>query len=251
VPSNGAAGVSRAGFGKPGYCKLCASTALADVNEAIKNGWNARQVNTMLEAKYGWKVNRQTFYSHKEHASHPADRVVNSVEKAKADGNVLPRQSTPTQFLEAVRDLAMQRAIDHPEEVTIDHGIKAAQVLAQSNKRGGDITILLARVVTGGDPAVVIEGEFSDHHSQLIEFQDGTQWVDNDYPRDGEITAEIMEHTGRFAVATPDDEIVGGPYARLDKAEAARDGAKIKLDVDVDIEPEATEAEVDDLVAAK
>jgi len=163
MPSNAdAPGVSRAGFGKQGYCKLCAFQGLAELNKAIENKWNAAQINAWLKAKHGFTVNRQTIYTHKAHSKDPADRVVTAVEKARLNGAVLPRQSTPTQFLEAVRDLAYQRAIDHPEEVTIDHGIKAAQVLATSKNRGGDTILILARVMTGGEAGVPIEGEYTE-----------------------------------------------------------------------------------------
>lgn len=131
------------------------------LNEKIKAGWNARQVKDWLAANYGVTFSRQTFYTHKdEHMTRPEDRLVSAVEKQRATGVMLPRVSSNEQYLEAIRDIGYQRAVENPEEVTIDHGLKAAQILAGQKRGGGDITILLAKVFTGGDaPGVVIEGE--------------------------------------------------------------------------------------------
>ena len=64
---------------------------------------------------------------------------------------------------------------------------------------------------------------------RLIERDDGSLWVDNDKPWDANMVYEIMLHTGRFVVADEDYGFVAGPYSSLDKAERARNGAKITL----------------------
>lgn len=153
--------VSRAGFGKQGYCRLCSFQDLKQLNDKIKAGWNARQVKDWLVANYGVTFSRQTFYTHKdEHMTRPEDRIVSAVEKAQRKELMLPRVSSNEQYLEAIRDIGYQRAVENPEEVTIDHGLKAAQILASQKRGGGDITILLAKVFTGGEsPEVIIEGE--------------------------------------------------------------------------------------------
>ena len=154
--------VSKAGEGRQGYCKLCAFADVAKLNKNIAAGWNSRQINDWLRENYNVTVTRQTFYNHRDnHAKNPQDRLVTAVQKAQAKGVVLPATTSTEEFLGAVRDTAMRRAIENPEEVTIDHGLKAAQILASQKKSGGDIHILLAKIVTGSDwrSGVVIEGE--------------------------------------------------------------------------------------------
>lgn len=79
---------------------------------------------------------------------------------------MLPRVSTNEQYLEAIRDLGYKRAVENPEEVTIDHGLKAAQVLASQKRGGGDTIILLAKVFTGGGLPDVIDGEYQEVQNQ-------------------------------------------------------------------------------------
>ena len=95
--------------------------------------------------------------------------------------------------------------------------------------------LIILRQVVGLSPEVE---SYLEDHGQLVEYDDGTQWVDNDQPRSQPYTDEIMLHTGHFAVADPNKEIVGGPYASLARAEQARAGAKIQLSVEVELPDE-------------
>lgn len=154
--------VSRAGFGRQGYCRLCSFQDLRQLNDKIKAGWNARQVKDWLVANYGVTFSRQTFYTHKdEHMTRPEDKIVSAVEKAQRKDLMLPRVSSNEQYLEAIRDLGYARAVANPDEVTIQDGLKAAQILVSQKARGGDTFVLLAKVFTGGDfaPSEVIDGE--------------------------------------------------------------------------------------------
>ena len=153
--------ISRAGFGKPGYCRLCSFADLKQLDEKLAAGWNARQITDWLQVNYKVSVTRQTIYTHRDyHAKRPEDRVVSAVEKAQRKDVMLPRVSSNEQYLEAIRDIGYRRAVDNPDEVTIDHGLKAAQILASQKQGGGNTFILLAKVMTGGGlPEVIIEGE--------------------------------------------------------------------------------------------
>lgn len=152
--------ISRAGQGKQGYCKLCSFADEGALNDRIKFGWKSTQINNWLKTHYGFSVNRQTIYSHVKHVQDPADRVVTAVAKRQAQGNFLPRVASNEQYLEAIRDLGYQRAVASPEEVTIDHGLKAAQILASQKRSGGDIVILLAKIMSGGEQSFdIIEGQ--------------------------------------------------------------------------------------------
>lgn len=154
------AGVSRAGFGRPGYCKLCAWEHEPELNKLIKAGRNSTEIREWARDKFGLTFNRQTLYSHKDHLKAPEDKVVALVEQKKAQKPVLPRQVTNRQFLEAVRDLGMMRALEHPDEISVDHALKAAQIIESSKEKRADITLILAKVVTGNVAEVVeVEGE--------------------------------------------------------------------------------------------
>ena len=152
--------ISRAGFGKTGFCKLCNFVDARLLNDKIKAGWNSRQCQEWLRTQYNVTVNLQTFYTHKnEHLTRPEDRLVTAVQKTRAGNQMLPRVSSNEQYLETIRDIGYKRAIDNPDEVTIDHGLKAASILASRPRGGGDVVILLAKIMTGGDrPYEVIEG---------------------------------------------------------------------------------------------
>lgn len=165
--------ISRAGFGKQGWCKLCAFADARLLNEKIKAGWNARQINDWLKSQYDVSATRQTIYTHRdEHLTRPEDRVVTAVQKQRESGKMLPRVSTNEQYLEAIRDLGYQKAVENPDEVTIDHGLKAAQILASQKRGGGDTIILLAKVLTGGaTPEVIIEGQARDITDQEVSIQ--------------------------------------------------------------------------------
>ena len=158
------AAISRAGIGRQGYCKLCSladSRAQTDLDERIRAGWKSTAIINLLRDRYGVTVNRQTFYSHKPHATHPRDRLVTAVQRSEQRALQTKPVASTEQFLEAIRDAGYQRAVNNPEEVTIDHALKAANILANQKQSGGDIHILLAKIVTGSEwrSDVVIEGE--------------------------------------------------------------------------------------------
>lgn len=49
--------------------------------------------------------------------------------------------------LEAIRDIGMKRAAEHPEEVTVDHALKAATALEQRKGGTDNIIVLLAKAM--------------------------------------------------------------------------------------------------------
>lgn len=154
--------VSRAGWGHRGYCALCNFKDELALNQRIKEGWTAPAINTWLKTHYdGLTFDRQTIYRHKkEHLGRPEDRLVTAVEATKAREAKGPRTTTNEQFLEAIRDAGYQRALDHPDEVSIDHAIKATSVLVSQKQNSNNVTIILAKIMTGGSvPMDVIEGE--------------------------------------------------------------------------------------------
>jgi hypothetical protein len=151
--------VSRRGFGKVGYCKLCAWSEEPSLNKLMKAGKNAAECRQWAKDKFGFTFNRQTFYAHKEHITAPEDKVVAFADRQSRGLQPVIKRSTNKDFLEAVRDIGMAHAEADPELVTIDHALKAAQILEQSKSKQSDITLILAQVVTGHAPDVIVEGE--------------------------------------------------------------------------------------------
>lgn len=147
-----------AGEGKPGYCKLCDSQWAEAINKLIEQDKNEAEVKRaiqVIDPKMTW--NRQTFYAHKNHITSP---LITHVKKAEANPVVAPK--TTRGVLEAIRDLGMQRAIEHPEEVTVDHALRAASELARGEKKTDDIRIVLAKIIATGPAPEVITGEFTE-----------------------------------------------------------------------------------------
>lgn len=149
------------GFGKVGYCKICADPqAAGPLIKAARDGMNAKNAQE-LASTFGLSFNRQTWYTHLEHAKTTGQRLVQAAEKVRREGALTVRdiqKHDNTTVLEAIRDLGMARALENPEDVTIDQALKAAQILEQRKDKGGDSLNILVAFVTGTDrPTVVVE----------------------------------------------------------------------------------------------
>jgi len=124
------------GAGKPGYCKLCAHPNLPEINKQIKAGLNAAQLNAYCNERWGLTAARQTWYTHiKQHATHPADKVV-AVSKLPRPNGELIRQTTDEEFTQAVIDIGMRKAIEDPDSISIDHALKAVQIRSSAKSSG-------------------------------------------------------------------------------------------------------------------
>ncbi len=88
--------------------------------------------------------------------------------------------------------------------------------------------LMILRRVDGLSPATLVE--LAKDEGQESYFPD---FVDNDRPRDGTFTADIVEHTKGFAVANRDGEVLK-KFKALDEAENARANAKVTFEVQVD-----------------
>lgn len=150
-------------MGRQGYCKLCSlkdPQAQLDLDQRVRDEWNAGQIGKWLKSRYDISATRQTIYSHQDHVKHPRDRLVTAVQRTQTRALATRPVASNEQFLEAIRDIGYQRAMDNPDEVTIDQSIKAASVLAGSKRGNGEVTLILARFSVGaGTPVDVIEGE--------------------------------------------------------------------------------------------
>lgn len=130
-----------------GWCKVCAvEDMMVKVNRRMKRG----QTNTEIA---GWSKSqpvsytRNTLAKHRKHITDPHYTLVQRAQQRP----VLNRVSS-TEFLRTVVDIGAQRAMDNPEEVTIEHSLAAARILETKqadDQRGLQILVV---ALTGGIP---------------------------------------------------------------------------------------------------
>lgn len=152
--------------GMSGYCKLCDSQFLPQINERIRRGENARQVADYLRevSKGQLTFARQTFYQHRDNAGgrHITDAEAPApTAPASPSGEVKPVSND--QFLERIRDLAFAHHLE-PEDARVDlkTGLAAVKILEERKQQKGNV-LVLARIFTGQIPtksSETIEGEF-------------------------------------------------------------------------------------------
>lgn len=98
----------------------------------------------------------------------------------------------------------------------------------------------------GDPPAILID--WLDERQQLFNVLDDKQkehlYVDNDQPRDADITPMILEHTIGFSLFTEDGRHTAS-YSRLDKALRAQAKAKLVVVPEVDLEDDIEDDEDD------
>lgn len=158
--------INESGQYQPGYCKLCsvADPRMQDeldkrVGHRKANGdyaYSAKAINEWLVGQGTVSVARRTIYNHRRHVEHPQDRLVNAIAKRAREHGVQPAQTSHEEFLSSLVSLGQQRITDNPEEVTIDHALKAAKIQADKEKKGNTQNVLVQLFTNGGD---TIEGE--------------------------------------------------------------------------------------------
>lgn len=150
-----------AGQGKPGFCSVCAHTEVAAINKKVREGLNAAQLNRWCKERFGFEVHRTVWYAHKAHAQSPEQRVVQAAEQQRRALDI--KRGSNTSFLEAVRDIGLAKAITDPEQVSIDHALKAVSILENRKDRAGDQINLLVAIVTGQNaPQTIVEAEYKE-----------------------------------------------------------------------------------------
>lgn len=144
---------------KTGYCSLCKNPKVMLLNNAIKAGKGYTIVSRELEPE-GIKMSKVTFLKHRNHITAP---LLTEAENARKHSLVGPRNNRAV--LEAIRDLGMKRALDNPEEVKIDHALRAAKILQDAEGKQEQILVVLAKSVMGPPPEI-IEGEYRELESK-------------------------------------------------------------------------------------
>lgn len=146
------------GKGKPGYCKICDSPWAEAINRLIaqdNNEAETKRAIQVIDPDFTW--NRQTFYGHKKHVTHP---LVTHAKAAQENPVVVPK--TNRGVLEAIRDIGMQRAVENPDEVTVDHALRAAAELNKTENKADGALMILIKTISGGQAPEVIEGDWSE-----------------------------------------------------------------------------------------
>lgn len=155
-----------------GYCVICHSPNLKKINDRIREGWNAAQLDELARSlgDKGWT--RQTWYSHKRHYTAPV-KFVNDAKKGLVtvdeDGNARKlaiKRGSNQEFLETVRDIGLTKALNNPDSITIEQALKATSILeGRKAGHGAEVKVLIG-IVTGDKPSYeIIDGEATEVHA--------------------------------------------------------------------------------------
>lgn len=129
--------------------KICDSVAGQFLNKQVEEdpkGFSSMKARELGE-QLGITFNRQTWYSHLRHITHP---LISYQKAALADPVLVPK--TNQGVLEAIRDLGMKRAAEHPDEVTVDHAIKAATALENRRLGSDNVIVMIAKWMSTSKP---------------------------------------------------------------------------------------------------
>jgi hypothetical protein len=158
-------GLQTAGAGHPGYCKLCSfvDPKLQDQFDQRVLDYTAGQLNDWLASRQVATVNKETIYKHRKHVQNPKDKFVTAIARREQAHGVQPARVSEQDFLDAVVSQGLRRVIDSPDEVTINHALKATQIKTASKSKG-DAHNILIQLFTGRVPAgmAVLEGEYQE-----------------------------------------------------------------------------------------
>ena len=160
-------GISHAGVGKPGYCKLCDLEDGAIQNgldDRVRQGWPPKQLDVWLKRQIpDWPgVASNTVYKHRPHVAHPQDKLVTAVKRAEQRAVTVPPKSSPDDFLNALVSIGMKRAVENPDDVTLDHALRAATALKQAKSPANQGINILIALMTGNAAPSTMDGEYVD-----------------------------------------------------------------------------------------
>ena len=147
-------------------CKICshveAPRFIKGAREGGKSGtgWNSKEAQEAA-AVFGLKFERQTWYAHVKHLGTAEQRAIEAGRRAGRD-SLVPLRTTNPQFLEAIRDIAMAKAMAEPDLVSIDQGLKAVAILEGKKEKGSDSLAILVSFTIGAPPPIQVEGTARD-----------------------------------------------------------------------------------------
>jgi hypothetical protein len=162
--------------GLKGYCKLCSSKYLADINRQLDEGWNSREIISWVSeaSKGALTFNRQTLYAHRDNVNGTHKRAAAAApvspstppttEPPGDPGSPAPKSSND-EFLEFIRDHSMAELKENPSLITPRMGMEAVKIL-EARKQGVTNVLVLARVLTNqieapaSTPNEIVVGEY-------------------------------------------------------------------------------------------
>lgn len=142
-----------------GYCKCCASPLVKEINKRLKRGDTYPAIVAWCGQR-DFKVTRQKLADHKEHITDQKETLVEHAKKNPAIRNGVSND----EFLQAVIDIAAQKVAENPDEVTLAHALKAAQIREARKQNTTNVMLLFAERSMGllpGQRPEMIEGEYA------------------------------------------------------------------------------------------
>lgn len=161
--------------GNKGFCKLCVSKYLPDINRMLDDGLNAREIGDWVAAASAGKLvfARQTLYAHRDNhgglhkrsVKAPVNRVDPGPRGEDASTGPAPKSSNDD-YLEFIRDHSMQELRENPALITPKMGMEAVKILEARKAQNANV-IVLARILTNqiAAPAAsdeIVVGEYTE-----------------------------------------------------------------------------------------
>jgi hypothetical protein len=125
------------------------------LNNAIAAGKGFGRVLADMEP-LGLSFAKGTFLRHKGHVTDP---LITAAEAARKNPVIKPTSNRAV--LEMIRDLGMQKAMEDPDAINVNHALKAAKILQDAEGKQETVMVLLAKAVQGPIPEL-IEGNFKE-----------------------------------------------------------------------------------------
>jgi len=158
--------ISTKGFGKPGFCSICAirpddKKFQKALTSLYREQQSASKINDFLVTNIGKPSDRRVIYRHREHITHPRDRLVGSIASRQVQDG-LPADTTEEQLQQAIINAAYARVVAEPDAVTIDQGLKAAglkQQAKQSRQAGINMLVQIFAQPLAGVPELLRLGD--------------------------------------------------------------------------------------------
>jgi hypothetical protein len=144
-------------MGKTGHCSLCKHPKVLALNNAIKANKGYTVALREMADEYGWTFAKRTFLNHKNHITAP---LLTAAEAARKEAAHQPQNNRAV--LEAIRDIGMRKALENPEEVKIDHALRAAKILQDAEGKQETVMVVMAKAVMQGYVPPTIEGEYTE-----------------------------------------------------------------------------------------
>lgn len=139
-----------------GFCKVCKSSLVKEINKRLKRG-DAYPPLVEWCKSHDFKVTRQKLADHKKHITDPRETLVDHARRNPAIRNGVSND----EFLQSIIDIAATRISENPDEISVTHALKAAQIRESRKQSQSNVLVLFAKASMGlENQQPVIEGEW-------------------------------------------------------------------------------------------